>query len=147
MNTSPPVLLTSWSIRPQGLPKYTFSAHWPIRAMSGAVRLFPANRALPMRPSSTSKAALLERPEPGSTSDSTHASKPCQRMPRRAKAAAMPRTRAAVVFRSSCRGDRSSGASSTGAYPRENTRTTPSPVGRTRARAVRSMAAASTQPC
>ena len=62
-------------------------------------------------------------------------------------AAAMPRTRAAVVFRSSCRGDRSSGASSTGAYPRENTRTTPSPVGRTRARAVRSMAAASTQPC
>mgnify|MGYP000603967823 CR=1 FL=1 len=54
---------------------------------------------------------------------------------------------AAVVFRSSCRGDRSSGASSTGAYPRENTRTTPSPVGRTRARAVRSMAAASTQPC
>ena len=100
-----------------------------------------------MRPSSTSKAALLDSPAPGSTSDSTHASNPRQGRPLRRKAAAMPRTRAAVVFRSSCRGDRSSGASSTGAYPRENTRTTPSPVGRTRARAVRSMAAASTQPC
>ena len=105
MNTSPPVLLDSWSIRPQGLPKYTFSAHWPIRAMSGAVRLFPANRALPMRPSSTSKAALLDSPDPGSTSDSTHASNPRQGRPLRRKAAAMPRTRAALVFRSPSRGD------------------------------------------
>ena len=74
-------------------------------------------------------------------------SSPVRAAPRRMNWAAMPRTSAAVVFRSSGRGVQSPSATSTGAKPWEKTRITPSWLGVTAARISRSTAAASTQPC
>ena len=96
--TMPPTLEAVCSIRPQGLPKYTFSAYWPIWAISTGESLFSKYSPFIMRPISTSKAAELERPEPGSTVELILASKPPMGQPRCTKAAETPRTRATVVF-------------------------------------------------
>ena len=69
MATTPPTELAIWSKRPEGLPKKTFSAYWPIWAMVTGVSAPPANRWFAMLPMSTSKAAELERPLPLSTAE------------------------------------------------------------------------------
>ena len=67
MATTPPTEEAVWSMRPQGLPKNTFSAYWPIWAISTAEHLPPQNNSLRMVPMSTSKAAEEERPLPPGT--------------------------------------------------------------------------------
>ena len=67
MATTPPTEEAVWSMRPQGLPKKTFSAYWPIWAISTAELLPFQKSALSMVPMSTSKAAEEERPLPPGT--------------------------------------------------------------------------------
>ena len=67
MATTPPTEEAVWSMRPQGLPKNTFSAYCPIWAISTAVARPPQKRPLSMVPISTSKAAEELRPLPPGT--------------------------------------------------------------------------------
>ena len=62
-----PTAQAVWSIRPQGLPKKTFSAYWLILAISTASSELSLYSPLKMAPTTTSKAAELDRPEPRST--------------------------------------------------------------------------------
>ena len=71
MATTPPMELAVWSMSPQGLPKYSFSAHWPIWASRTGEHCPSKNRSLTMLPMSTSKAAEELSPLPPGTSDTT----------------------------------------------------------------------------
>jgi len=73
--TNPPTEQAIWSIRPQGFPKNTFSAYWPIIAISIGetfISLYKPERIVPII---ASNAAEEERPAPFKTSLVTYALK------------------------------------------------------------------------
>ena len=76
MVTSPPTALADWSSRPLGLPKYTFSAYWEMRAFSLGSTTQPLYSASKAATSMTSNAADEDSPLPLNTVEVALASKP-----------------------------------------------------------------------
>ena len=75
ISTKPPTDEAIWSIRPQGFPKYLFSAYCAICAISSAETLLSLKRLFSIVPIRTSNAAEEESPEPDRTFDVVYASK------------------------------------------------------------------------
>ena len=65
-----------WSERAECLPKYIFSAYWPILAMVARWSLFPQNKPLSASPCNTSMQAKALRPDPLCTPEITQATRP-----------------------------------------------------------------------
>ncbi len=76
MATKLPTEEAIWSIKPQGFPKYTFSAYWPIWAIFTADCSLLQYKPFNIVPNNTSKAAEEESPEPFKTFEVIKALKP-----------------------------------------------------------------------
>ena len=93
----PPDAHASWSMRPHGLPKKTFSAYCEIFATVTGSALSSLKKHEIMVPIMSSKAAEDESPEPPSTSEVVTASNPPARNPLSRKPRTIPAIRAAEV--------------------------------------------------
>ena len=81
----------NWSMRPQFIPTYRFSAFWPSLAIRTASHGRPP-AAAKARAAASSREAEDDRPAPIGTSPSTTASRPGNSMPSSARAQATPAT-------------------------------------------------------